>query len=299
MPNYTYPGTDTVKNKLGATTHDELETREAEFVFGRAAEIQLGAGPQGRFDAEHLKAIHRHLFQDVYEWAGHTRDERIRLADGTVATEPLMRKADGSAFAAGPVIPAALDDIAVRLREAGYLRGLPRAEFAAQAADIMSDLNAVHPFRGGNGRTQRTFMRELARAAGHSLDFSVISQERMIEASIAANDRGDKTMMRRLFEDASDPERIAALRDAIASFETYGFSWNNSYVATIEPGHPAELTLIGIGSAGDHFLAHSGSQILIGKTADLPDPRPERGAVFVLDPNLHFSCGIGASGLDI
>jgi cell filamentation protein len=127
-------------------------------------------------------------------------------------------------------------------------------------------------------------VRELARAAGHSLDFSVVSQERMIQASVAANDHGDKTMMRRLFDDASDPERIAALRDAIASFETYGFSWNKSYVATIEPGHRAELTLIGIGRAGDHFLAHSGPQILIGKTVDLPEPRPEPGQRFVLDP---------------
>jgi cell filamentation protein len=141
VPNYTYPGTDTVKNKLGATTHDELEQREARIVAGRATEIRLGEGPQGQFDADHLKAIHRHLFQDVYEWAGYTRDERVRLADGSVATEPLMRKADGSAFVAGPVIPTALDDIAKRLREAGYLRGLSRPEFAMQAADIMSDLN--------------------------------------------------------------------------------------------------------------------------------------------------------------
>ena len=67
MPNYTYPGTDTVKNKLNARTLDELEQRESALVFGRAAEIEMGQGPKGQFDAAHLKALHRFLFQDVYE----------------------------------------------------------------------------------------------------------------------------------------------------------------------------------------------------------------------------------------
>jgi hypothetical protein len=76
VPNYTYPDKPdaAVKNRLGAATHDELEEREAEFVFSRDAEIMDGHGPTGQFDAAHLKAIHRHLFQDVYEWAGVPQD---------------------------------------------------------------------------------------------------------------------------------------------------------------------------------------------------------------------------------
>ena len=104
MPNYTYSDDDAsaVKNRLGAHTHAELERREAKFVFARDAEITMGHGPRATFDAAHLKAIHRHLFQDVYEWAGHTRDGRVRLSDGTVASEPLMRKPGGKEFLAGP-----------------------------------------------------------------------------------------------------------------------------------------------------------------------------------------------------
>jgi len=74
VPNYTYSGDpdSAVKNKLGAATHEELERLEAALVAARAYEIETGHGPSGNFDAEHLKALHRHLFQDVYEWAGHT-----------------------------------------------------------------------------------------------------------------------------------------------------------------------------------------------------------------------------------
>ena len=63
----------------------------------------------------------------------------------------------------------------------------------------MAELNAIHPFREGNGRTQRVFVSELAREAGHVLDFTVVSRERMIAASVAANEDGDPAMMRRLF----------------------------------------------------------------------------------------------------
>src|SRR6202035_5110762 len=115
-------------------------------------------------------------FQDVYEWAGRTRDEKVALSDGTVAMEPMLRKIDGKLFTAGRLIPAALNRIADTSRETNYLRGLSRSEFTWRAADAMVGLNAVHPFREGNGRTQRAFVRALAMEAGHDLDFSVVSR---------------------------------------------------------------------------------------------------------------------------
>jgi cell filamentation protein len=269
-----------LKNKLGAATQNQLERLEAPLVAARYAELQFGHGPAGEFDAEHLKAIHHHLFQDVYEWAGHTRDERVTLSDKTIATEPLMRKQEGSNFLVGPSIPAALDHLATRVREADGLRGLSREDFAMRGADLMADLNAIHPFREGNGRTQRVFMEELAKQAGHTLDFSVVSRERMIQASIAANDRDDPAVMRRLFNEISDPQRAAALRQAIAALQEHGFSWNDRYLATIEPGHHVEIAMIGISRSGEHFMARNRSHILIGNTADLPRPVPERGATF-------------------
>ncbi len=148
----------------------------------------------------------------------------------------------------------------------------------------------MHPFREGNGRTQRAFVEQLAQAAGHDLDFSVISKERMIAASIAAHDQNDLGPMRRLFADAIDPGRGAALRDAIEFLDRQQFPWNDRYIPTVERGHPVEVTFVGV--AAGHFMARTKSQILIGNVADLPDPRPEPGQAFSLDPTHE----IGAAG---
>jgi cell filamentation protein len=282
VPGYTLDDGITVKNKLGATSHDDLEALEADYVGNRLLQFELGHGPSGQFDAAHLKAIHRHLFQDVYEWAGHTRDEKVALSDGIVATEPLLRKVDGNLFMAGPLIAGTLERVARTLRESNYLRDLSREEFAARAADVMIEINGAHPFREGNGRTQRVFLRELARQAGHELDFSVVSRERMIQSSIAANEQGDPTMMRRMFTEISDPVRVAALEKAIDALSRNGFPWNDHYVATAEPGHRVEVTMAG--TAGDQFMARTATAVLIGQISDLPEPRPERGETFAFEP---------------
>lgn len=282
MPGYTLPDGLTLKNTLGATSHDELQTLETDYVRNRLLEIRLGQGPTGEFDAAHLKAIHQHLFQDVYEWAGHTRDERFPLSDNTVATEPILRKVGGEPFMLGVHIAKELDCIGQRLTEANYLRSLSREEFATGAATVMVDLNAVHPFREGNGRTQRVFMEALAREAGHNIDFSVVSRERMIQASIAGNEKGDPGMMQRLFREISDPARVAGLSKAIESLERHRFPWNDRYIATMEPGHKVSVRLAGV--AGDQFMARTQTAILIGKTSDLPEPRPKRGHEFTLQP---------------
>lgn len=125
MPGYTYPSSDTLKNKLGATTHDELEHLEGPLVGFRRAEVEAGRGPAGEFDAAHLKELHRFLFQDVFEWAGHTRDERVRLSDGDVAIEPVMRKIGGKPFLAGGRIARTLERIAANEgRRPGMMRRL-------------------------------------------------------------------------------------------------------------------------------------------------------------------------------
>lgn len=290
MPGYTIHGSrdGVLKNKLGASSDDRLERLEADHVHRRLVELRLTGAPAGQFDAEHLKAIHRHLFQDVYEWAGRTRNEEVKLTDGTVATEPLMRKPGGNHFLAGPIIPSALDKVAKDLREADYLRHLPREEFTSRAADVMTEINAIHPFREGNGRSQRVFIELLAAQAGHRLDFSVVSKERMIQASVAAHEHDDPSMMRRLFDEISNPKRVAALRQAIDALEEHDakarevdkIRWNERYIATMQPAQRVNVFMVGF--AGDNFMARTESEILIGRSSDLPKPTPHRGDRFTM-----------------
>ena len=146
----------------------------------------------------------------------------------------------------------------------------------------MVELNGVHPFREGNGRTQRVFLEALADYAGHRLDFSVVSRERMIQASIEGNEKGDPDMMRRLFQEISDPVRVAALNKAITFLQQHGFAWNDRYIATSEPDHKIDARLASV--AGDQFMAHTKTSIVIGKTSDLPPKRPAQGQEFTFEP---------------
>ncbi|MDX0594624.1 hypothetical protein GOD17_05315 [Sinorhizobium medicae] len=75
----------TLKNKLGAATHDQLEQLEHPKLAQRLIELYEGRGPEPTFDTAHLQALHKHLFQDVFEWAGHLRHQPFTFEDGTQA----------------------------------------------------------------------------------------------------------------------------------------------------------------------------------------------------------------------
>lgn len=282
MPGYELPDGKTLKNKVGATSSQELERAEGELVAARRIELAFGLGPAGRFDLDHLKAIHAHLFQDVYEWAGHTRDEKVALSDGTTAYEPTLRKAHGQLFATGSLVTAGLEDTFARLAEVGHLRGLDRDNFAVGAAAVLADINSAHPFREGNGRTQRAFLSALAQQAGHELRFDVVSRERMYQASIAAHERGDAGGFQRMLREIADPQRVAALAEAQSFLDRHrqSIDWRNVYMATTEEGQTYTLTMIG--RAGPNFMARADGAILVGRTADLPDPPPANAERFTI-----------------
>lgn len=202
--------------------------------------------------------------------AGRTRNERVKLSDGSIATEPLLLRPGSKPFASGAQISEGLEALSQQLRDADYLRGLPRREFATRAAGVLATINGIHAFREGNGRTQRIFLQELAEEAGHKLDFRVVSRERMIQASIAAHEERDIGPMRRMLDEISNPHRVAALTPAIAFLNSMKYPWNERYLATTEPGHAEAITLVGMN--GPHFMARTDATILVGQRADLPKP---------------------------
>jgi cell filamentation protein len=153
------------------------------------------------------------------------------------------------------------------LRRVNLLSGLHRAEFAREAAMLLAEINKLHPFREGNGRTQRVFIDSLARQAGHEVSFDVVSRERMIQASIEANN-GNLGMLARMFEEITDARRIEPLRRAIAFLSREKFNWNDTYVATTTPGEHYVGKLVG--RDGEAFMMRSDDErILIGRAVDI------------------------------
>lgn len=108
---YVYPGTNVLKNKLGITNPQELEVAERRHTNLRAGQLQ-NQGVTGKFDTEHLKALHKHIFGDVYDWAGEFRE--INIYKGT------------SDFADVDRIGAELDALFEDIKDKDYFRGMPR-----------------------------------------------------------------------------------------------------------------------------------------------------------------------------
>jgi cell filamentation protein len=165
---YCYPGTTVLRNKLGLKSQPELDAFESEMSFERSTE----ALPLGRLGYRHFRAIHRHLFQDIYAWAGKIRIVRISKGRSTFCYPEHIDQEMAKLFKA--------------LCRAGHLRGTSPQDFAKQAAHFLAELNAIHPFREGNGRTQLTFLTLLADRAGHPLALKKMNPERIMRAVIAS-----------------------------------------------------------------------------------------------------------------
>lgn len=164
-----YPDAPNVlKNKLGIKKPDRLDKIERRYVAQR---IEEGV-PRGDFDIDHLKALHKHLFQDVYAWAGKIRT--VELAKG------------GDQFHLVAYIETGMGDIHRRLQQRKFLKGLNAEAFAREAAQIIGDLNYLHPFREGNGRTQLQYLKLLAQGAGHAIDLTRLQRDEWLDASRAA-----------------------------------------------------------------------------------------------------------------
>jgi cell filamentation protein len=169
---YLDPVTGVLRNKLGITDPAVLARLEGDIAAVREIELIARRPKLGTYDLAHLRAIHRHLFDDVYEWAGEPRTIDISKGTTTFAHHGFLEIAAGNVFA----------DLAAR----GHLRGLARPAFVAGAGRLLGDLNALHPFRDGNGRAQRVFLQLLANDAGWALLWGRVEPEENFALSIAS-----------------------------------------------------------------------------------------------------------------
>jgi cell filamentation protein len=150
---YFYPGTSVLINRLDITDSETLsiaERRIAAITIAYCRENPV----KGNFDLGHLCRIHKEIFGDLFPWAGKIRD--VEMAKSEPFTKAML-------------IPTYADEyIFSKLIKEKFLSEVDPAEFVPKLTYYLSELNVLHPFREGNGRTQRVFIEYLAKIAGDS-----------------------------------------------------------------------------------------------------------------------------------
>lgn len=181
-----YPGTTCLINKLDIHDEDQLAVVEAGMT--KMKDSELSEHPiQGRFDFAHYKAIHRYPFEDIYAWAG-----EIRTVD-------MSKK--GTSFVKAEDIERIAESAFRRLQAKQLLADMPFDEFVENIVDFYGVINMLHPFREGNGRTQRVFFTQLIRNAGYDIDFAEIDPDELMVATIQAAG-GVEDLLKDIFSEA-------------------------------------------------------------------------------------------------
>lgn len=177
---YCYPGTTVLINLLGTTDPDLLRQFERASSADRLASLRRKP-LAGGFDLAHLRLLHHALFEDVYPFAGQLRT--VNISKG------------GSPFCSHPFLVQAGSTLLEGLRRERHLQGLAADQFVDRAAYYLGEINALHPFREGNGRTQREFLRTLGLQVGFELDWSRTDERLFLEGSIRSFKSGDVSLL--------------------------------------------------------------------------------------------------------
>ncbi|MBE6065910.1 Fic/DOC family protein [Clostridium cochlearium] len=204
---YCYPNSDVLINKLNIKDKEKLIDIEREISFYKIIEISKSP-VKGNFDIEHLKKIHYEIFKDIYNWAG-----KIRTVD--------IEK--GYRFCSFSFIEEYSKNIFKDIKKNNFLIDAPRDKVIKKLAEYIGDINAVHPFREGNGRTQRQFISYLAYVAGININFNNIEKKEMLEASISAFNC-DYKKFENLFTQNSQPLTLYNQENFIKSISNDIFS---------------------------------------------------------------------------
>lgn len=183
---YCYPNSEVLRNKLNITDKNELFEAEKELTAIRLKELQ-DKPINGKFDFRHLKAIHKYIFQDVYDWAGKERTVEI---------------GKGNLFCTTSCIQSFAESVFNKYYSQCYNAKDNFEDFIRIFADNYGDLNALHPFREGNGRTQREFARLICLECGYDFNLSVATHSQMLEASKLSFDKADSSGFIEIFSKA-------------------------------------------------------------------------------------------------
>ena len=185
LTNNCYEGTTCLINKLDIRDENQLDVVESQITVAKISMLQQNR-IDGNFDFEHYKAIHKFIFEDLYDWAG------------------IPRVVDISKKGTSFVKAENIDEIATacfeRLKNQNYFKNLNIDEFIEKVTDFYCVTNNLHPFREGNGRTQRVFLSQLALNAGYEIDFANIDTDELMVATIQAANGVDTNLKEALKE---------------------------------------------------------------------------------------------------
>ena len=166
-----YEGTTCLINKFNITDEQKLAELEGRITFAKASVLERNP-LEGNFDFSHYKAIHRFLFEDIYDWAGDVRKVNISKK--------------GTVFVPADEIETIAAACFGRLSDENLFLNLCRTKYIEQITDFYCVTNTLHPFREGNGRTQRIFISQLVRHAGYNIDFYNVDMDELMIATIQA-----------------------------------------------------------------------------------------------------------------
>ena len=186
ISDHCYPGTSILINKFDIRDEGKLNEVESVVVSARYAEW-LNVPKETSFDFEHYKAIHHFLFSDLYDWAGQVR------------TVNISKK--GTRFTLAENIEYQAELVFKRLKDCNYFKGLPHNELVEEIVDFYCVTNELHPFREGNGRTQRAFLTQLIRNAGYDINFADMDTDLLMITTIQSA-QGVTDLLRRVLGDA-------------------------------------------------------------------------------------------------
>ncbi|WP_208438629.1 BID domain-containing T4SS effector [Bartonella grahamii] len=281
--NFFCPNSITLKNKYGINDYKKLKVQCAHDTTKAIIHLRQEAPPQ-KLTSTYLQYIHHTLFKNTFEWAGQTREKPFTFEDGTVAYMPMMKKA-GISFASAKQIQEGLENLDKILSETNSLKGLTRETFVEYVTEMLIQLNYTHPFREGNGRTQRMFFEKLGQVAGHTLDFSLATEKRMNLASISSLKHNDKEEMKHLLEDISNPEKILILKEFIDNMKHIGFeNIHHHLIITAKEGHTYKGFYRGSGPNG--FMLDANGIFILGNKKDLT---PEQIQTLKIGDALSFT----------
>lgn len=160
--------TGVLRNLVGATTYSELHKAEGDIVT--LSEISLN-NISHTVDLVELRKIHKSLFGKIYDWAGELRAVNIRKGSEEYFLNYTYLE-NGAKF------------VFEELSKENYLQGLKREDLVKRLAYFYEQLNFIHPFREGNGRTQRIFWQRVANKAGYKIDWSKVIGKELDDASL-------------------------------------------------------------------------------------------------------------------